>query len=85
MRFGLQSLIFEGHRYLNLVEYGTLQHQFLLVLMSRLLSTLGVVELPEERFIDVYVCSITGTYDIYLRLIGDEYSVSGSGYRKQAM
>ena len=36
---------------------------------------LGIVELPEDQFLDVFVCNITGTYDIYLRLVGEEYSV----------
>ena len=36
---------------------------------------IGIVELPEEQFLDVFVCNITGTYNIYLRLVGDEYSV----------
>ena len=35
----------------------------------------GIVELPEDQFLDVFVCNITGTYDIYLRLVGEEYSV----------
>lgn len=34
----------------------------------------GTVELPESAFIDVLVCNITGTYNVYLRLVGEEYS-----------
>ncbi|XP_028405181.1 tudor domain-containing protein 7-like [Dendronephthya gigantea] len=34
----------------------------------------GIVELPDELFLDVLVCNITGTYDVYLRLVGEEYS-----------
>ncbi|CAB4006904.1 Hypothetical predicted protein, partial [Paramuricea clavata] len=39
----------------------------------------GIVELPDDEFLDVLVCNITGTYNVYLRLVGEEYSTKLEG------
>ncbi|CAB4010147.1 Hypothetical predicted protein [Paramuricea clavata] len=42
----------------------------------------GIVELPDDQFLDVLVCNITGTYNVYLRLVGEEYSTKFEGIQE---